>query len=177
MENKIQTSAIKIIQPSSKEHFDATRRLFREYFELLYTLPEMTLNMDLQSHSGELADLENGKYVPPLGAILLSTSGGEYTGVVALRKLEKDTCEMKRLYVRPQYRGESIGLHLAQRIVQKGRDLGYTKMRLDTHPHLQKAYRLYQSIGFYDIPQYNQNNVPGAIFMEIDLTSSPREME
>jgi len=169
MENKIQTSGIKIIQASTKEHFEATRRLFREYYQLLYSLQDMVMNMDLQSHSSELADLENGKYVPPLGAILLSTSGNGFSGVVALRQLENDICEMKRLYVRPEYRGESIGMELAKRIIQKGRELGYSKMRLDTHPDMTSAHRLYYALGFYDIPQYNQNNVPGALFMELDL--------
>jgi len=169
MENKILTSGINIIQVSSKEHFDTTRLLFKEYYDLLYSFRNMELNMDLQSHSGELADLENGKYVPPSGAILLSVINNEFTGVVALRKLENDICEMKRLYVRPQYRGESIGLHLAKRIIQKARELGYGKMRLDTHPDMTSAHRLYYALGFYDIPQYNQNNVPGALFMELKL--------
>jgi ribosomal protein S18 acetylase RimI-like enzyme len=169
MENKIQTSGVKIIQASTKEHFDATRGLFKEYYALLYTLPEMQLNGDLQSHEGELRDLENGKYVPPDGAILLSVAGNEFSGVIALRKLTDEICEMKRLYVRPQYRGESLGLHLVEKVLQKAVELGYKKMRLDTHPALKSAWRLYYSLGFYDIPQYNQNNVPGALFMEIEL--------
>jgi len=169
MENKIQTSGVKITQASTKEHFEATRRLFKEYFDLLYSLRDMQLNMDVQLHAGELSEIENGTYVPPNGAILLATSGNEFTGVVALRKITDDMCEMKRLYVRPEQRGASIGLHLAKRIIQKAIDLGYSKMRLDTHPDMTSAHRLYYSLGFYDIPQYNQNNIPGALFMELDL--------
>lgn len=169
MENKIQTSNIKIIQASTKEHFDATRRLFTEYFNFLRTFRDMELNMDLQSHTGELADLENGKYVPPYGAILLSAVNDVFTGVVALRRLEHEICEMKRLYVQPQYRGASAGMYLAERIIQKAREMGYCKMRLDTHPDMTAAHRLYYSLGFYNIPQYNQNNVPGALFMELNL--------
>ncbi len=102
------------------------------------------------------------------GALLLAATDQKYIGIVCLRKLTGDICEMKRLYVRPMLRGASLGMRLAQHILGKGKSLGYKKMWLDTHPAMKKAHQLYYSLGFYDIPRYNQNTLPGALFMELD---------
>jgi GNAT superfamily N-acetyltransferase len=160
---------IKIFGPSLPEHFDAVRQLFREYINFLYGLPNMRIHVDMEGPDAELAELEKGRYAPPDGAILLAMHNGEFIGAVALRKLTDEVCEMKRLYVRPQGRGASVGLQLAQQIIQQGREKGYRKMRLDTHPAMTKAHQLYYSLGFFDIQRYNQNMVPGALFMELDL--------
>jgi N-acetylglutamate synthase-like GNAT family acetyltransferase len=159
----------KIFEPSSPEHFDAARRLFKEYMDYVFTLPGMTELADLKNHETELAQLEQGKYTPPEGTILLALHEGEFLGAVALRKFTDEICEMKRLYVHPKGRGASIGLQLAQQIIQKAREMGYQKMRLDSHPALTKARQLYVELGFYDIPKYNQNEIPGAIFMEMEF--------
>jgi GNAT superfamily N-acetyltransferase len=161
-------SDVKIFEPSTPEHFEAVRRLLQEYMDFLYRLPDVHF-LDLQDPKGEIAELEKGKYAPPYGAILLASHENAFIGAVALRKLTDEIGEMKRLYVRPEGRGSSIGLRLAQQIIQKGREIGYQKMRLDTHPAMTKAHQLYYSLGFYNIPKYNQNNVPGALFMELDL--------
>jgi ribosomal protein S18 acetylase RimI-like enzyme len=163
------TLAITIIEPVKARHFDAVRVLFKEYLDLLYSLPNMHLHHDMQSTDTELSELETGKYSAPDGAILLALQGDEFVGTVAVRKLVDGICEMKRLYVNPKHRGSSVGVQLAKRIIQKSRDLGYYKMRLDTHPSMTKAHQLYYSLGFYDIPKYNENRVPGALFMEIEL--------
>jgi GNAT superfamily N-acetyltransferase len=159
----------KIFEPLSPEHFEAVRRLFKEYMDYVFTLPGMLDLADLKNHETELAQLEKGKYTPPEGTILLAMHEDEFLGAVALRKFTDEICEMKRLYVHPKGRGASIGLQLAQRIIEKARELGYQKMRLDSHPALTKARQLYLSLDFYDIPKYNQNEIPGAIFMELEL--------
>ena len=163
---------LQIYAPVLPEHYQAMRVLFREYFELLYRLPDMDINVDIQNPDAEMAELETGKYAPPSGALLLATYKGEYAGAVALRKLTPGICEMKRLYVHPKAWGASIGYQLALAIIQKGRDMGYEKMRLDTHRDLKKAQSIYYSIGFYDIPSYNNNIVPGALFMELNLDTA-----
>lgn len=160
---------VEIFEPVTPEQFDAVRRLFKEYMEYLFELPDMQVHIELKGSGKELAELEKGYYAPPSGAILLATYRGEYAGAVALRKLTPSICEMKRLYVSPAYRGAAIGLQLAQQIIRKGKEMGYTAMRLDTHPSLKKAQQLYYSLGFYDIHRYNQNTIPGILFMEIDL--------
>jgi GNAT superfamily N-acetyltransferase len=162
-------TSVKIFEPATPEHFAAIRLLFKEYYDFLYSLPNMSVHVDQQKPGVEIAELETGKYTAPSGALLLASHENEFTGVVALRRLTVDTSEMKRLYVRSTSRGNSMGYKLAAAIIQKGSELGYQKMRLDTHAAMKKAHALYYALGFYDITNYNQNQVPGAIFMEIDL--------
>ncbi len=160
---------LEIFPPSAPEHFAAVRKLFREYYDFIFTLKDMLLNIDVHHSDEEIADLETGKYAAPSGALLLATLKGKYIGVVGLRILSGEICEMKRLYVAPEGRGASAGYHLALQIIKRGRELGYKKMRLDTHPSMKKAHALYYSLGFYDIPRYNANIIPGALFMELTL--------
>jgi ribosomal protein S18 acetylase RimI-like enzyme len=167
--SKNNISDIRIFEPTEPVHFEAVRQLFSEYMILLDGLPDVTLNPDIQSPAAEVARLESGKYSAPDGATLLASLGNGFVGAVALRKFSDGICEMKRLYVRPEGRGTSVGFHLAQQIMKKAKDLGYRKMRLDTLPSMTKAHRLYYSLGFYDIERYNQNMVPGALFMEVGL--------
>lgn len=167
---------IEIFQPVAPEHFVAARELFREYTNFLYSLPDMRAHVDSLDPHTEIAGLEAGPYASPTGAMLLATCDKEYTGVVALRRLTDRVCEMKRLYVRRKYRGVSIGIQLVRAIIRKGKALGYERMRLDSHPDMTKAHQLYYSLGFYDIPRYNKNIVPGVLFMELDLDCSGRNL-
>jgi putative acetyltransferase len=160
-------SAIKLIEPSEPAHFDAARRLFREYIDFLLPLADMHMNMDLKNLDQEIGELEQGMYAWPHGAIILAQRDDEFVGVVALRPCGDGICEMKRLYVQPASRGGAVGRLLAEAIVQKGREMGYKKMRLDTHPSMKGAHRLYYSLGFYEIERYNENLVPGVVYMEL----------
>jgi putative acetyltransferase len=168
--------AIKIFEPSTAAHFEAARQLFKEYIEFLYGLPNMHVHIDKQDFREELAELEKGKYTPPGGAILLALQEQEFLGLVALRKLTDEICEMKRLYVRPAGRGAAVGFQLALQIIEEAKKIGYQKMRLDTHAAMVKAHQLYYSLGFYTIPRYNDNIVPGALFMELDFKKYRRAL-
>jgi ribosomal protein S18 acetylase RimI-like enzyme len=141
---------------------DVVRRLFREY--------AASLNVDLrfQDFEAELATLP-GKYAPPKGRLLLAWSGAEAVGCIALRPLDDVTCEMKRLYVRPQARGEQLGRRLAERICEEARSAGYSHICLDTIPSMTAAINLYTSLGFKPTEPYTFNPVPGAIFLALDL--------
>lgn len=163
------SSEIKIFTPSSKQEYTAARVLFKEYIYSLHTLPDMNTLADIKDPNSELNELEKGKYTPPNGALLLATYKNEAVGVVALRKFSEEICEMKRLYVLPKMRGYKVGRQLAEQIIQKGKELGYQKMRLDTHPSMTKAHQLYYYLGFYDIVKYNENTVSGILFMELNL--------
>jgi len=108
-------------------------------------------------------------YGPPRGVLLLAEIEGLAAGCAAVRPLEDAICELKRVYVRLSYRGTGLGRLLAERALHAARDMGYARVRLDTLPEMQPAQRLYESLGFYDIPPYYGGAIPGKRFMEMVL--------
>ncbi len=151
-----------IIDAVTPDHFAAARRLFREY------VAAIGVDLEFQGFSDELDSLP-GEYDSPAGALLLAEEEGEYVGCVALRRLEKDICEMKRLYVAPAGRGRGLGLKLAEAIIVRACELDYKKMRLDTLATMTEARQLYSSLGFQSIDTYCHNPLPGAEFYELEL--------
>ena len=154
---------MKFIQASSADEINQARQLFREY--------EAWLNLDLcfQNFENELAELP-GAYAPPGGRLLLAFDDSQLAGCVALRRLKEDVCEMKRLFLRPQFHGRGLGRELAERIIEEGRAIGYRKMRLDTlSEQMGSAIGLYRALGFREIAPYYKNPVRGALFMELLL--------
>jgi GNAT superfamily N-acetyltransferase len=117
-----------------------------------------------------------GPFAPPAGCLLLATDGAEAVGCVAFRRLSADTCEMKRLFVRPRFHGRGAGRLLAETLIATARDVGYSRMLLDTTTFMQPAVALYKSLGFGPGTPYHAIP-PGfeavTVFMELDLTSSP----
>jgi GNAT superfamily N-acetyltransferase len=141
---------------------DAVRNLFREY------AASLSVGLCFQNFEAELANLP-GKYDPPRGRLLLAWRGSDVAGCVALRPLAEDTCEMKRLYVQPHVRGERLGRRLVDRICNEAREIGYSRICLDTLPTMTAAIQLYTDLGFKPIEPYVSNPVPGAIFLALDL--------
>jgi len=141
------------------EDLPVVRELFGEYGQ--------TLGVDLsfQGFDQELATLP-GKYAPPHGMVIIARSDGKPCGCVAMRRIDEWTCEMKRLYVRPESRGLRVGGELVRRIIQSAELRGYQYMRLDTLPSMTSAVSLYRSSGFQEIEPYIYNPIPGALFME-----------
>jgi carbonic anhydrase len=121
-----------------------------------------------QGFAEELADLP-GRYSSPEGALLLVFLDSKLAGCVALRWYDHNTCETKRLYVRPGFRGLGLGRKLAQAIINEATQIGYTKMRLDTLPSMTEAIAMYKTLGFMEIEPYRYNPVKGAIYMEREL--------
>jgi len=149
--------------------YEAVRGLFVEYAESL------GFSLGYQGFEEELVGLP-GKYARPEGGLLLAYVDGVAVGIVALRRLTSEICEMKRLYVRPEYRrvrggdGSSIGRALAVGIVAEGRALGYERLRLDTIAgKMEAAIRLYRSMGFVEIAPYYPSPVPDTVYMELEL--------
>lgn len=128
----------------------------------------MEVSLDFQDFTTELEELP-GEYAPPSGCLLIAKWDGQIAGCVGLRKLDGETCEMKRLFVRPEFQGLKIGRTLAEAIVSKARRMGYKRMRLDTLPTMKHASSLYLSMGFVEIPPYRHNPIEGARFMELTL--------
>ena len=157
---------LSIDQARSSEQIAAAREIFREY--------ESWLDMDLcfQGFETELAELP-GKYALPDGRLLLAYSDDALAGCIALRPLDDDVCEMKRLFVRSGFRGKHIGIGLIERLINDAREIGYKKLRLDTHPpKMGKAVDLYRSLGFREIAPYYNNPHEAVLFMELDLQAA-----
>jgi ribosomal protein S18 acetylase RimI-like enzyme len=141
---------------------DMVRELMRAYAD---SLP---FDLDFQGFDRELSELP-GDYAPPRGALLVARVDGRVGGCVALRHLDGDACEMKRLFVSPAARGRGIGRLLAEGIVGEARRLGYARIRLDTTPGMEAAQALYEQLGFKEIPPYRHNPVDGTRFLELEL--------
>jgi len=144
------------------EMIEEIRKLFLEYARSL------EIDLDFQDFETELNTLP-GKYQPPDGALILALVEGREAGCIALRKISKDICEMKRLYVRDEYRGLGLGKKLVGMIIDEAMNNNYQYMRLDTLPTMKSAQSLYLSFGFYDIEPYVYNPIQGTRFMELKL--------
>jgi ribosomal protein S18 acetylase RimI-like enzyme len=146
-----------------------TGELFREYTDMLIAGdPSFKEYLVIQDYDEELKHLE-GKYGFPYGRLYLAYYDGELAGCIGLRKIDGQNCEMKRLYVRSQFRGKRIGTQLIQRIIEDARQIGYSCMLLDTLPFLESAIHLYREYGFYETDSYNESPMSTSIFMKMDL--------
>ena len=148
---------------SSYEYIATIRELFEEYIDSL------GFELDFQDYRAEIASLP-GKYSFPEGALLIAMWGGQAAGCIAMRPLDDRICEMKRLYVRPSFRGRGIARSLVSALITLAKNKGYSRMRLDTMEDIMApAIRLYESLGFYDILPYCFNPMKSARFMELEL--------
>lgn len=141
---------------------DEIRRLFSEY------AASLDFSLCFQSFDAELASLP-GDYAPPDGSLYLAMVDDVPAGCVGLHKLSPEICEMKRLYVRPEYRGLGLGRKLAIATIMAAHVIGYNRMRLDTLKSMVEAHALYRSLGFYDIAPYRPNPLADAVYMELIL--------
>jgi len=155
---------MKIVQAQSEHEIQQVRELFAEYVVWL------GINLCFQNYEKELAELP-GDYVQPGGRLLLVLDeDGRAAGCAALRDLGKGVCEMKRLFVRPEFRGQHLGERLMDMILNDARAIGYQCIRLDTLPgKMDRAIAMYRARGFKDIAAYYNNPVVGAAFMELSL--------
>lgn len=157
---------LKIIQAETEQHIEAARKLFREY--------ETSLRIKLcfQDFDEEVANLP-GKYAAPEGRLFLAFFDENLAGCIALRKLEDKICEMKRLFVRDEFRGQRIGIALIEKLFEEAEKIGYERMRLDTFPpKMAKAVSLYESYGFREIAPYYHNPYGETLFMEKNLENA-----
>lgn len=149
---------LEIRRASLPRDLDTVRALFREYADSL------GIDLGFQHFEQELARLP-GHYAPPRGCLLLAWNGASPVGCAALRALSDGSCEMKRLYTRPEARGQQLGRRLALQILDEARTSGYRRMCLDTLPSMTAAIALYRSLGFESTAPYVFNPVEGALFL------------
>jgi putative acetyltransferase len=165
---------LRIEQASSEDQIALARELFLEYAKAL------GVDLCFQDFARELKELP-GKYALPAGRLLLAqyhndgnnaAASERLAGCGALRPLSVEICEMKRLYVRPEVRGQGIGRALKLALVSAAREIGYRTMRLDTLPEMREAHKLYEKVGFREIAPYCANPVEGVRYLELDLSVS-----
>lgn len=155
---------------SAYDRIEDIRSLFSEYTDMLVSInPEFHLYLEIQHYDDEKEN-PSLKYALPDGRLYLDISDdGIARGCIALRKLSDGKGEVKRLYVRPEYRGNGIATALVERIIEDARNIGYKELYLDTLPELESAVRLYKSFGFEETGQYNDSPVDKTIFMKLSL--------
>jgi ribosomal protein S18 acetylase RimI-like enzyme len=154
---------LQLIQAQSTEDIRRVRELFEEYVSWL------GVNLCFQNYDKELAGLP-GEYAPPSGRLYLAVENERVAGCVALRKIGEETCELKRLYVRPDFRGTGLGRRLTETVIHDARAIGYRRMRLDTLPgKMGQAIAMYRSLGFKNIEPYYDNPYDDVAFMELAL--------
>jgi ribosomal protein S18 acetylase RimI-like enzyme len=150
-------------QAESAPQIAQARELFLEYAQSL------GFSLCFQNFDKELAELP-GDYAPPSGRLLLAEFDGQLAGCVALHSLGPGICEMKRLYLRPQFRGKGLGRAVAERIIAEARWAEYTSIRLDTvGPVMKDAVAMYRKLGFKEIAPYRPNPNPGTLYLELTL--------
>jgi GNAT superfamily N-acetyltransferase len=154
-----------IVEALSEKQIEQVRNLFREYHA------ELAQEYRTRGFEAEVSALP-GLYAPPTGTLLLATVAGQPVGCVGLRPFPVDgDCEMKRLYVRPTFRGGTVGKDLVERVLQQARALGYTRLRLDTHPPtMPAAVAMYRRLGFKEAAPDPAEKVEGLLYMDLLLT-------
>lgn len=154
--------SIILVPVQSRVQVAIARELFREYADAI------GIDLEYQGFTAELATLPS-PYTPPHGTLLIAQIDNETAGCVALRRLDDATGEMKRLYVRPAFRGHGLGKCLVEAVIQAARSAGYTALRLDTLASMETALGLYRKLGFIEISAYNSGYLPGTQFYELRL--------
>ena len=144
------------------EHYEAAKHLFREY------AAHIRVDLCFQNFEKELEEI-TGQYGSPTGGIILCKSGNEITGCAGIRRIDKETGELKRMYIKLAHHGKGWGKQLLERSLQLAKQLKYSKVRLDTLPSMEAAHTLYKQAGFVETPAYYHNPNAGVIFMEKTL--------
>lgn len=151
------------------DYKDEIKSLFTEYTEYLVENDvEFKKYLEIQKYDNEIENPED-KYGMPWGRLYIAFYENQVAGCIALRKLNETECEMKRLYVKPEFRNKGIAKMLVEKVISDAKEIGYSSMLLDTLPFLQTAIKMYKKIGFYEISCYNDSPLDNTIYMKLDL--------
>jgi ribosomal protein S18 acetylase RimI-like enzyme len=154
--------SVDLVPVQGPEWVAIVRQLFLEYAD------SIGVDLEYQGFSSELAALPS-PYEPPRGALLVAEVDGHAAGCVALRRLDDHSAEMKRLYVRPDFRSLGLAKRLVAAVILAARQAGYRELKLDTLPSMVSAQELYRKLGFAEIPPYNSTHLPGTRFYALRL--------
>lgn len=151
------------------DYKDEIRNLFNEYTNMLIENDsKFEYYLKLQNYEEELNTLDI-KYGLPYGRLFVVLVNNKVTGSIALKKIDNENCELKRLYVKKEYRGLKLGTLLTKKLIEEAKSIGYKHILLDTYPFLTSAINIYRNLGFYDIPIYNNNPISEMIYLKLDL--------
>ena len=150
------------ITVKTDDEYAAAAVLFKEYADSL------DIDLSFQHFDRELAGLKS-MYAPPLGGIILCRINSDFVGSIAIRPQEPGIAEIKRMYVKPLFRGRGTGEILLQRIIRLAKEYGYEKIRLDTLNTMTPAMNLYKKHGFTEVPPYYFNPEKTAVYFEKEL--------
>lgn len=159
------TENLSLVNAASAAEIAAVRELWREYWG------SFGLSTDFQGFAGEMEGLP-GAYGAQGGALLLATCDERPAGTIALRRLDALSGEIKRLYLKPEFRGRGLGRRLLETVIERGRSLGYEALFADTLPVMTDALTLYQRMGFERVQAYSSHPTPGAIYLKLHLVRS-----
>ncbi len=154
---------VRVAQARTRSQLSSAEELIKEY------AASLGIDLSFQNFEREMAEFP-GAYSRPDGRIIIAIEGRDAVGVVGIRKLSGKTCELKRMYVRPEFRGMGIGRMLANKAIEEARGIGYRRMRLDTLSRLKEATSLYESLGFEKVGPYTVNPNEDAVYLELDLS-------
>jgi ribosomal protein S18 acetylase RimI-like enzyme len=164
--SRVQHPHVALFTPSSPDDLEAVRALFVEYAEAL------AVDLCFQNFGAELSNLP-GEYAGPRGALLVAKVDGVFAGCCAIRPLDTadyaNACEMKRLFVKPAFRGLGLGRKLTERILELAQQADYACVLLDTLDDMESARALYEDLGFEPIPPYYFNPIAGAHYLKVSL--------
>ena len=168
---------VKIYQAKSKEDFEFARELFFEFLTWAIEKSKKLYDEDIDinamvNHS--MSEIDIGLFSEPHGRLLLAKEGDQAIGIACIKKIRKETCEIKRIYVRPGFRGKKIGHKLLAQLIQSAKEIGYSKILLDSAKFIQEAYSLYQSVGFREVEIYSETEMTEnfqehMVYMELEL--------
>jgi len=159
---------IEIYPVETDKDLEIVKGLLEEYVASWFEFDGPVHEKEVEKARGQMENLFN-HFGPPDGCLLFARYGEEVAGCVALEKLNDSVCQMKRLYVKPEFRGLKIGRELAERVIEQARRIGYERMRIHTVTALERANRLYKSLGFNEIDPYEYTPREDAVFMELKL--------
>ena len=168
---------VTIYQAQSKEDLEHARELFFEFLTWAIEKSKEIYNEDIdidEMVNRSMSEIDNGVFSPPHGRLIIAKEQNQAIGIGCLKRIRSKTCEIKRMYVRPDYRGKKIGKYLLEKLIQSAKEIGYSKVLLDSARFMEKAHFLYQSLGFREIEIYSETEMTEdfqehMIYMELEL--------